>query len=43
MFEIRNSIHILIVFYIVICLGIWYMKPSSMFNDKGLNRQVRKR
>ena len=34
MFEVRNSIHILIVFYIVICLGIWYLKPPSMFNDK---------
>ena len=34
MFEVRNSIHILIVFYIVICLAIWYLKPPSMFNDK---------
>jgi hypothetical protein len=34
MFEVRNSIHILIVFYIVICLAIWYLKPPSMFNNK---------
>ncbi len=34
MFEVRNSIHILIILYIVICLGIWYLKPTSMFNNK---------
>lgn len=33
MFEVRNNIHLLIVIYVVICLGIWYTKPKLMFND----------
>lgn len=33
MFEVRNNIHLLIVIYTVICLGIWYAKPKLMFND----------
>tara|TARA_B100000902_G_C26486800_1_gene517399 strand:+ start:217 stop:447 length:231 start_codon:yes stop_codon:yes gene_type:complete len=33
MFEVRNSIHILIILYIIICLGIWYLKPVLMFED----------
>jgi hypothetical protein len=33
MFEVRNSIHILIILYIIICLGIWYLKPTLMFEE----------
>lgn len=34
MFEVRNGIPILIFFYILFCVGLWYVKPKLMFKNK---------
>lgn len=38
MFEVRNGIPILIFFYILFCVGLWYVKPKLMFKNKKMKR-----
>jgi len=38
MFEVRNGIPILIFFYILFCVGLWYIKPKLMFKNKKMKR-----
>ena len=38
MFEVRNGIPILIFFYIIFCVGLWYVKPKLMFKNKKMKK-----
>jgi len=38
MFTIRNNLQYFLFFYILICLSIWYAKPSIMFTSDGKMR-----
>jgi hypothetical protein len=38
MFEVRNGIPILIFFYILFCVGLWYVKPKLMFKNKKMKK-----
>lgn len=38
MFEVRNGITILIFFYILFCIGLWYVKPKLMFKNKKMKK-----